>query len=155
VIRAALLAGVLLLAAGCVSSRTQSAYRITGDVQGQPVALVVQGASAGSAGVDFGAVVQSALAGVRGDLASALTALHARAEWRQERSVALVDGFERLRDAADDESSAPLYAAGGSALLALLAALAQSMRTAAAHKRDADDAWDRLVPPPSSKVPHA
>ena len=66
------LALLTLALAGCFSSRSEGQYRVQGNVAGQPVTLVASSAEEASSGVDVGAAIAAAMAGVRGDLLGAV-----------------------------------------------------------------------------------
>lgn len=133
-IRIVIVLAVLLGLAGCVQTETRAAYRVTGQAVGQPVDVVVSGGSASDSGVDPVAAVSAVVGAMRGDLAQVRDAIKA----------------QPLQPPAADNT--PLYAAGGTAVAALLAALLQARKTAADHKADADEAWSKLVTPPAPKA---
>jgi len=132
VIRCALLCLLALLLGGCYTTTTRNAYRVQGTAVGQPVDVVVEGGSSADAGVDVGAAVSGALAAVRGDVKGIMDAIATRPPPPVDNTA--------------------LYATGGTAIAALLAAWLKSQSDAKAHKADADEAWDRLAPPTTPKA---
>lgn len=148
-IRCALLGVLALLMGGCFTTTTRNAYRVQGTAAGQLVDVVVEGGSSADAGVDVGAAVSGALAAVRGDVKGIMEAMASKMPPPVDVK-GIVDAIASRPQPPVDNTA--LYATGGTAIAALLAAWLKSQRDANAHKADADEAWNRLAPPVPPKV---
>jgi len=150
VIRCALLCLLALLLGGCYTTTTRNAYRVQGTAVGQPVDVVVEGGSSADAGVDVGAAVSGALAAVRGDVKGIMEAMASKMPPPVDVK-GIMDAIA-TRPPPPPVDNTALYATGGTAIAALLAAWLKSQSDAKAHKADADEAWDRLAPPTTPKA---
>lgn len=148
--RIACILAALACLSGCYQTETRNAYRVSGQLAGQPADLVVQGGSSSDAGVDPVAAVSGVVAALRGDVAQVAAAVKAQPPPLPPVPPETIAAAVVKAQPQPDNTA--LYTTGGAALAGLLAAFLQARKAAADHKADADDAWERLAPPTPAKA---